>query len=96
MNIEAKTSNQGGHNAVRSDASQFRHQVIHVARDIEPTVDFSLRRFRSEAEIYAINCALGHTAWNRRRAAKLLGISYRGLLYKIRRHNLAPRAQEVR
>jgi len=32
--------------------------------------------------------ALEHTGWNRKRAAQLLKISYRGLLYKIRSHSL--------
>jgi DNA-binding NtrC family response regulator len=51
----------------------------------------SLRSLRVEAEIYAISRTLEHTGWNRRRAAQLLSISYRGLLYKIRQHNLTPR-----
>jgi DNA-binding NtrC family response regulator len=56
----------------------------------EPVVDLSLRSFRNEAEIHAIHCALRHTGWNRKRAAKLLLISYRCLLYKIRQHNITP------
>ncbi len=48
----------------------------------------SLRSFRDEAEIHAISRALKQTGWNRKRAAQLLSISYRGLLYKIRRHNI--------
>jgi len=51
----------------------------------------SLRSLRVEAEINAISRTLEHTGWNRRRAAQLLSISYRGILYKIRQHNLAPR-----
>ncbi len=50
----------------------------------------SLRSFRDEAEIHAISRALHQTGWNRKRAAQLLSISYRGLLYKIRRHNITP------
>lgn len=52
--------------------------------------NFSLRSLRAEAEIYAISRTLEYTGWNRRRAAKLLSISYRGILYKIRQHNLTP------
>jgi DNA-binding NtrC family response regulator len=48
----------------------------------------SLRSVRAGAEVAAIHCALQETGWNRKRAAKLLSISYRGLLYKIRRHNI--------
>jgi DNA-binding NtrC family response regulator len=51
---------------------------------------FSLRSLRAEAEIYAISRTLEYTGWNRRRAAQLLSISYRGILYKIRQHNLTP------
>lgn len=50
----------------------------------------SLRSFRKEAEIHAIRRALQYTGWNRKRAAQLLRISYRGLLYKIREHNITP------
>jgi len=57
------------------------------------SVDLSLRLFRDEAEIRAISSALTRTGWNRKRAAQLLSISYRGLLYKIRRHNIAPPAE---
>lgn len=51
---------------------------------------FSLRSLRAEAEVYAITRTLEYTGWNRRRAAQLLSISYRGILYKIRQHNLTP------
>jgi two-component system, NtrC family, response regulator AtoC len=43
---------------------------------------------RAEAEIHAIGRALEQTGWNRRRAAQLLSISYRGLLYKIRQYEI--------
>jgi transcriptional regulator with GAF, ATPase, and Fis domain len=56
------------------------------------THESSLRSFRDEAEIHAINSALKQTGWNRKLAARLLSISYRGLLYKIRRHNITPAA----
>jgi DNA-binding NtrC family response regulator len=59
----------------------------------QPQTDpqFSLRSLRAEAEIYAITRTLEYTGWNRRRAAQLLSISYRGILYKIRQHKLTPR-----
>ncbi len=50
----------------------------------------TLRGLRAETEIQAISKALEQTGWNRKRAAELLSISYRGLLYKIRHHNIAP------
>jgi DNA-binding NtrC family response regulator len=48
----------------------------------------SLRTVRAQVEIKAILAALKHTGWNRKQAARLLKISYRGLLYKIRQHNI--------
>jgi transcriptional regulator with GAF, ATPase, and Fis domain len=51
---------------------------------------YSLRYMREQAEIRAIQSALTQTGWNRKRASRLLKISYRGLLYKIRRHDIHP------
>ena len=48
----------------------------------------SLRSARAQVEIKAIVAALKRTGWNRKQAARLLQISYRGLLYKIRQHNI--------
>ena len=42
------------------------------------------RRAAQDAERVAILRMLEHTRWNRLRAAKLLNISYRALLYKIK------------
>jgi len=50
----------------------------------------TLRGILDEAETQVILCALQYTGWNRKRAAALLKISYRGLLYKIRRHSISP------
>src|ERR1700722_15628716 len=49
---------------------------------------FSLRRMGGQAEIYAITRALEVAGWNRKRAAQLLRISYRGPLYKISSHKI--------
>jgi DNA-binding NtrC family response regulator len=54
------------------------------------TAAFSLRYLREQAEIKAIQSALKLTGWNRKQASRLLKISYRGLLYKIRRHDIRP------
>jgi DNA-binding NtrC family response regulator len=53
----------------------------------------ALRSLRAETEIHAISRALEESGWNRKRAAKLLSISYRGLLYKIRQYNITPAAR---
>ncbi len=48
------------------------------------------RRAAQEAERETIGRVLQHTDWNRKRAADLLGISYKTLLQKIRGCGLAP------
>ena len=49
-----------------------------------------LRNLKGETEASAISNALEQTQWNRRQAARLLNISYRGMLYKIREYGLQP------
>lgn len=62
--------------------------------------DFSLKRFAKtaalEAERFLILEALKETRWNRRRAAKMLGISYRALLYKMQDAGLPSKKQSRR
>ena len=48
------------------------------------------RRAALEAEREAIDRALHHTNWNRKQAARLLGVSYKTLLQKIRGCGLEP------
>lgn len=48
------------------------------------------RNAKEEAERNAIAHALEKTRWNRKAAAQLLNISYRGLLYKIQEYRMAP------
>lgn len=54
------------------------------ARDLK----YLIRNLKDEAEVKAITKALDETKWNRKSAAQLLHISYRGLLYKLRRHDI--------
>jgi DNA-binding NtrC family response regulator len=61
-------------------------EVVGVESNDEPITP--LRSVRAQVEIKAILGALQRTGWNRKQAARLLKISYRGLLYKIRRHNI--------
>ncbi len=49
-----------------------------------------LKNLKGEAEINVITQELEKTNWNRKRAARNLHISYRGLLYKIQQYGLAP------
>jgi two-component system response regulator AtoC len=47
-----------------------------------------VRNVKDEAEIEAISKALEQTNWNRKKAAALLKISYKALLYKIRQYEI--------
>jgi two-component system response regulator AtoC len=47
-----------------------------------------VRSVKDGAEIEAISRALETTNWNRKRAARLLNISYKALLYKIRQYGI--------
>ncbi len=59
---------------------------------LPPVTDFDLKKYSKaasqQAEHYLILEALKNTRWNRKRAAELLGISYRALLYKIKEAGL--------
>ncbi|MCL4524479.1 MAG: sigma-54 dependent transcriptional regulator [Acidobacteria bacterium] len=58
-----------------------------------------VRGLKDEAEMEAIADALEKTNWSRKEAARMLGISYKALLYKMRQFKLdagkAPRATAV-
>jgi two-component system, NtrC family, response regulator AtoC len=51
-----------------------------------------VRSVKDEAEMEAISHALTETNWNRKKAAALLKISYKALLYKIRQYDIQPTA----
>jgi len=59
---------------------------------LPPVTDFNLKKYSKaasqQAEHHLILEALKSTRWNRKRAAELLGISYRALLYKIKEAGL--------
>jgi len=55
-----------------------------------------VRGLKDEAEMEAIADALEKTHWCRKDAAKMLGISYKALLYKMRQFNLdTPRTRKA-
>ncbi len=56
-----------------------------------PDLQEIVRTAKSGAEVEAISDALEKTMWNRKRAAMLLNLSYKALLYKIRQYDIHPR-----
>jgi two-component system response regulator AtoC len=64
--------------------------VVHPDPAADPAAagDLSLRRARRAAEIEAIRAALRATAGNRTHAARVLEISHRALLYKLKEYGI--------
>lgn len=62
---------------------------------LPPIQEYSLKKFAKQAsqqaERHMILEALRQTRWNRKRAAEMLEISYRALLYKIKEAGLPPK-----
>ncbi len=72
-----------------SPAEGGNHSASKVSRTSAISLREISRRAANAAERTAILKALEETQWNRLRAAKLLNISYRSLLYKIKDAGLA-------
>jgi transcriptional regulator with PAS, ATPase and Fis domain len=80
----------GGHQvAARSPESVTDAEPPLFAAEPLPLKEVA-RRAVEGAEKRAILEALSSTSWNRRRAARLLRVSYRSLLYKIRDYAIVP------
>jgi transcriptional regulator with GAF, ATPase, and Fis domain len=92
---DINTKTNGKTEALRLEAWEDSSREFQATERSLPATDLTLRSFRNAAEIRAINYALERAGWNRKRAAKLLSISYRSLLYKIRRHNITPASSTV-
>jgi two-component system response regulator AtoC len=65
-------------------------EVPFQQRTTKPGMRTVVREMKERAEAQMIHDALEANGWNRRHAARLLNISYRGLLYKIQQHRLSP------
>ena len=68
-------------------------QVIVASKDVAGLKSLA-RSVKKEAEAAAIAHALEQTHWHRQKAATLLKISYKALLYKIKQYDLHPPAIE--
>jgi two-component system response regulator AtoC len=56
-----------------------------------PDLKQMVKTLKNGAEMEAIANALEENGWNRKRAASMLNISYKALLYKIRLYDIRPR-----
>jgi len=90
LDVERKETLEGAQSV--GVALSGRHGSV---EEPTPYMATSLRVLRAEAEVHAISRALEAVGWNRRRAAELLCISYRGLLYKIRQYNITDKHWET-
>lgn len=86
--VQIKNSNADADRESPANAESKMGPVAVPMHDVASGARLTLRSLRAETEMQAISQALEQTGWNRKRAAKLLSISYRGLLYKIRQHNI--------
>ena len=69
-------------------AETKRLPAIDVPAGENPEEDFNLKRARQRFEAGLIRKALGRTGGNRTHAARLLEISHRALLYKIKDYGI--------
>ncbi len=74
-----------------TSASAFDNHVSSAQSD-QQGMRSIVRDVKDRTEVQMIQDALDASGWNRRHAAQDLNISYRGLLYKIQQHRLAPKA----
>ena len=76
-------SKSGGNGSAPPGSSGAAHAAA-TPKDLKQMV----RGMKDEAESEAIARALEQTRWNRKEAARMLNISYKALLYKIRQYGI--------
>lgn len=93
LNVETMGSKNGQKPFAGSNLSHMNWTDLQVKEYFNES-DFSLKKisraYVSEAERHAILDALKETQWNRKKAAKLLKVSYKTLLNRIDEFDLTP------
>ena len=85
---EVEFSMSGWEAHPKSNGNHLRLEA--EARESIPTsLKSMIQSVRSETERNAIAAALQKTGWNRKAAARLLGVSYRTILYKIEQYQMS-------
>jgi DNA-binding NtrC family response regulator len=75
----------------RSDSGTANLELLaHLQHGNGKDLKTLIRDIKGEAEAEAIRRALQQTNWNRKKAAALLNISYKALVYKARQYGLEP------
>jgi DNA-binding NtrC family response regulator len=64
------------------------HTEVEAGESTPATLKSMIQNVRWETERNAIAAALQKTGWNRKAAARLLGVSYRSILYKIDQYQM--------
>lgn len=77
--------------AIRELEDEANNPAIAKAVVQQPDFKEMVRTVKSGAEMEAISNALEKTGWNRKRAAMMLNLSYKALLYKIRQYDIHAR-----
>jgi DNA-binding NtrC family response regulator len=65
------------------------HSEAEAGKSTPTTLKSMIQNVRWETERNAIAAALQKTGWNRKAAARLLGVSYRSILYKIEQYQMS-------
>jgi two-component system response regulator AtoC len=76
----------------RKENGALESALHHNGGNEKSSLKLLARNAKGEVERHAIQQALEETHWNRKAAARLLKVSYRGLLYKIQEYRLIPPA----
>jgi two-component system response regulator PilR (NtrC family) len=87
-NILARASAMVEGGVISADELELTHEASVQPKNAVAAEDSSLHASEHEPEVARVLDALNETRWNRRKAADLLGLSYRQLRYKIQQLGL--------
>jgi DNA-binding NtrC family response regulator len=75
---------------LQEEPSGISHVPVQAVKEDAPpkSLKSMIQNVRCQTEKHAIAAALEKTGWNRKAAARLLGVSYRTILYKIEQYEM--------
>jgi DNA-binding NtrC family response regulator len=86
----SRSNGHGSHGRIVDRAATLPEEVLPSANSGVPkSLKALIQGIKCETERNAIAAALGKTGWNRKAAARLLGVSYRTMLYKIDQYHMS-------